>query len=65
MAVAAFATLGAALAYGFKRLVDLLGDELKAQRREGAGVLSGLDHKLDQHILGCNECRRLHESIGL
>jgi hypothetical protein len=42
--------MAGALGYGFKRLVDVLADELKYNRKDIAG-------KLDQHIVDCRECR--------
>lgn len=44
--------LGGALAYGFKRLVDVLGDELKYNRKD-------ITVKLEQHIMDCKECQRV------
>lgn len=49
-AVGGMVGMGGALGYGFKRLVDVLGDELKYQRKDIAS-------QLQQHIKDCNECR--------
>lgn len=49
-AVGGMVGMGGALGYGFKRLVDVLGDELKYQRKDIAT-------KLDKHIDDCQACR--------
>ena len=50
-AVGGMVGMGGALGYGFKRMVDVLGNELKYQRKDIAA-------KLDQHILDCKNCSR-------
>ena len=44
--------LGGAMGYGFKKLVDLLGDELKYNRKD-------ISLKLDQHIQDCKVCQKV------
>ena len=43
--------MAGALGYGFKRMVDVLGDELKYQRKD-------VSSKIDQHIIDCRACQR-------
>ncbi|HUV04663.1 MAG TPA: hypothetical protein VMX94_06100 [Armatimonadota bacterium] len=42
--------LAGALAYGFKKMVDVLGDELKYNRKD-------ISLKLDQHMQDCKVCQ--------
>ena len=47
--------MAGALGYGFKRMVDVLGDELKYQRKD-------VSSKIDQHIIDCRACQRLTQA---
>ena len=46
----AFCGLAGALGYGFKKMVDLLGDELKAQRAECESIRCDIIVKIEKHM---------------
>lgn len=48
--IGAFAGLASALGYGFKKMVDLLGDELKAQRSESESMRNDILSKIEKHM---------------
>lgn len=45
-----FCGLASALGYGFKKMVDLLGEELKAQRAESEAVRYDVLAKIEKHM---------------
>lgn len=53
----AFCGLAGSLGYGFKKMVDLLGEELKAQRGEVNCSLESIENKLDKHMTECQKDR--------
>lgn len=50
--------MGAALGYGFKRLVDVVADQLSEQNNEIRAQRQEISDKLDQHISDCKSYQK-------
>lgn len=58
-AIGAFCGLAGALGYGFKKMVDVLGEELRSERVEMESIRTDIVGKLDKHMLECARDRQV------
>lgn len=56
--IGGFVGMAAALGYGFKSLVDVVGGQLKVQNQVIHNMESDIAKKLDDHIEDCRDCQR-------